>query len=116
MIFCNFFQKLHRLSWPLLCVGKVSIHSRMCKLDTLHGIHRTNLIHDKVNNLFCVMKQITDMNNDLAIEVVLPVKLFSILENRPGIEAVTTHLSLLEHLQMSGLCVGAANFKNKVEA
>jgi len=78
----------------------------MCKLDTLHGIHRTNLIHDKVNNLFCVMKQITDMNNDLAIEVVLPVKLFSILENIPAIEAVATHLSLLEHLEMSGLCGG----------
>ena len=62
------------------------------------------------------MKQTFEMNNDLAIEVGLPVKLFSILENIPGIEAVTTHLSLLEHLQMSGLCVGAANFKNKVEA
>ena len=52
------------------------------------------------------MKQTFDMTNDLAIEVVLPVKLFSILENRPGIGAVATHLSLLEHLEMSVLCVG----------
>lgn len=61
-------------------------------------------------------EQTCDMTNDLAIGVVLPIKLSSILEDRPAIEAVATHQGLLKHLEMSVLCVGAADFKNKVEA